>query len=56
MTNAALEALKKIRALRKYPDLPAAPLAEQKILKSLGLTDLASVVTALELDTQGGGK
>jgi hypothetical protein len=49
MTNTALDALRKIRALRKY-DVPQAPLAEQKILKNLNLTDLASVVTALEAE------
>jgi hypothetical protein len=47
MTTAALDALTKIRALRKY-DLPAALLAEKKLLKSLNLADLASVCAALE--------
>jgi hypothetical protein len=49
MTNTALDALRKIRALRKY-DVPQVPLAEQKILKNLNLTDLASVVAALEAE------
>jgi hypothetical protein len=50
MTNTALDALKKIQALRKY-DVPQAPLAERKILSNLNLTDLASVVNALEAQT-----
>jgi hypothetical protein len=53
MSNTAINALKKIRALRNYNAsnaLPQAGLAEQKILKSLNLTDLTSVITALESD------
>jgi hypothetical protein len=54
MTNTALDALKKIRALRKY-DVPQAPAAVQKILKNLNLTDLAIVCAALEADKPTGG-
>jgi hypothetical protein len=54
MTNTALDALKKIRALRKY-DVPQAPAAEQKILKNLNLTDLAVVCAALEANKPTGG-
>lgn len=43
----ALEAFRKITALRKYP-LPQSAIAEQRILKSLNVTDFAAVVEWLE--------
>ena len=53
MTNAASEALRKIRALQKYP-CPQTPHAIQKILKQLHVADYMAVVEALEaLETQG---
>jgi hypothetical protein len=55
MTNTALDALRKIRALKRYPIPQTTQLAVQKILKkTLSLTDLTAVVTALEADPQGG--
>jgi hypothetical protein len=43
----ASQALSRIITLRKYP-LPQSPIAEQRILKSLNVTDFAAVVEALE--------
>ena len=51
MTSTALDALKKIRALRKS-GLPQALLAERKLLSNLNLSDVASVVLVLETDSQ----
>ena len=55
MTNTALEALRTVRALKKYA-CPQTPLAIQKILKNLNLPDLTSVVTALAADDSKGGQ
>jgi hypothetical protein len=48
MTTLALEALRKIRALRKYP-LAQSAISETRILKSLNVPDFTAVVAALEL-------
>jgi hypothetical protein len=50
----AQEALKTIRALRKYP-APQTPIAERKILKELSVQDYIDVVKALEDGTETGG-
>jgi hypothetical protein len=47
MTAQALETFRTITALRKYP-LPQSAIAEQRILKSLNITDFTAVVEALE--------
>ncbi len=47
MTTQALEAFRKITILRKYP-LPQSAIAEQRIFKSLNVTDFAAVVEWLE--------
>lgn len=47
MTQAALEALRKIQALNKYP-CPQTPHAIQKILKTLHVADYMAVVEVLE--------
>jgi len=47
MTDQALDALRKIRAIRKYK-LPQSLIAERRILKSLSIEDFTVVVTALE--------
>jgi hypothetical protein len=49
MTDQALDALRKIRALRKYK-LPQSIIAERRILKSLTIADFTLVIAALELD------
>ena len=51
MTSTALDALKKIRALRKS-GLPQALLAERKLLSNLNLSDVTSVVLVLETEPQ----
>jgi hypothetical protein len=48
MTSLAIEALKKIRALRKYP-LPQSAISETRILKALNVPDFTAVISALEL-------
>ncbi len=52
MTQAALEALKKIRALNKYP-CSQTPHAIQKILKQLHVAEYTAVVLALETPQAG---
>jgi hypothetical protein len=47
LSTAATEALRIIRALRKYP-APQTPIAERKVLKNLSVQDYTDVVMALE--------
>jgi len=47
LSPAATEALRIIRALRKYPT-PQTPIAERKVLKNLSIQDYTDVVLAIE--------
>jgi hypothetical protein len=51
MTPHAIDALRRIRNLRKYP-FPQSKVAEDRILKDLNVTDFTHVVNALETDSQ----